>query len=132
MADHDTESISGLIHSILEDARGLIREEIGLARAEIREEFSNIQTAGIAFGAAALAAFIGALLLCGAIGGAVAHLLRWPPWTGYGIVAVLLLGSAFLLVRYGRRRLADVRGLPVTTGTIKENLAWMQSKSAGK
>ena len=45
---------------------------------------------------------------------------------------LLLLSSAYVLVRYGRGRLAHMRALPKTTETVKENLAWMQSKSAEK
>jgi hypothetical protein len=44
-------------------------------------------------------------------------------------VAVLLLGGASALVVYGRGRLTTVRGIPKTFETLKENPAWMQSKS---
>jgi integral membrane sensor domain MASE1 len=132
MAEYETESITGLIRSVLDDTRELIREEIALARAEIREEVTAARTVGMAFGAAAVAAFIGATLLFITIGQAIAYFLQWPTWAGYGIVTVLLLGAAFMVVQYGRRRLANVRALPKTTESVKENLAWMQSKSAGR
>jgi hypothetical protein len=123
----DTESIPGLIRSLLDDTRDLIREEIALARAEVREE---AQTVGFAFGAAALAALIGVTLLCVALGGAIAYFLNWPPWAGYGVMTVLLLGSAYLLVRHGRGHLMKARALPKTIESVKENMAWLQSKSA--
>jgi hypothetical protein len=132
MAEHEAESITGLVRGILDDTRDLIREELALARAEIREEISAVQTVGVAFGGAAVAATIGIVLLCIALGSALAYALNWPAWAGYGIVAVVLLGTAFALVQYGRTRLAQVRALPKTTETVKENLAWMQSKSGGK
>jgi len=62
-------------------------------------------------------------------GRALAYIVGWPAWSGYGIVAVVLFIAAFLLVRYRRGRLSRVRALPKTTETLKENLAWMQSKS---
>jgi hypothetical protein len=132
MAEPDNNSIAGLIRSLLEDTRDLIREEIALARVEIREEITAARAVAIAFGSAALAAVLGTTILSIAIGAGVAYLLGWPAWAGYGIVAVLLLGGAYLLVRYGRGELAKVRALPKTTQTVKENLAWMQSKSADK
>jgi fructose-specific phosphotransferase system IIC component len=132
MADYDVNSVPGLIRGVLDDTRTLIREELALARAEIREEVSAAQTVAIAFGAAAVGAVIGAVLLFVAIGGALAYVLTWPAWAGYGIVAVLLLGGTYGLVIYGRKRLASVRALPNTTETVKENLAWMQTKSATK
>jgi Putative Actinobacterial Holin-X, holin superfamily III len=132
MAEYEAESIPGLVRSILDDTRDLIREELALARAEIRDEMSAVQTVGVAFGGAALAGAIGTVLLGIALGGALAYALNWPAWAGYGIVAVLLLAGAFALVQYGRGRLARVRALPKTTETVKENLAWMQSKSGGR
>ena len=108
----------------------LIREELALARAEIREEVSTVKSAAAAFAGALLTAAIGAILLAVTIGGAIAYFLNWPAWAGYGIVAVLLLAAGYLLVRYGRDRLARIRALPQTTATVKENVAWMQSKSA--
>lgn len=134
MAEHDMEfdSISGLIRGLVHDARELIREEIALARAEIREEIAAAQAVGMAFAASAVTALLGATLVWTTLGGLVAWLLIWPTWAGYGIVAVLLLVCAFVFLQYGRRRLAKVRALPKTTQTVKENLAWMQSRSAEK
>ena len=132
MAEHDADTIPGLVRSLLEDTRDLIREEIALARAEIRDELSAVQTVGMAFGAAVVAGLIGSTILCIALGAAVADLLDWPAWSGYAIVATLLLGGAFLAVRFGRGRLSAIRALPQTTETVKENLAWIQNKSGSK
>ena len=124
-----TSSVSGIIHSVLEDARELIREEIAVARAEIREEMSAAQTIGMAFGAAAVAGLTAVVLLCVAIGGAVADLFDWPTWAGLGIMAVLLGAAAFFAVRYGQGQLGQLRALPKTTATVRENMAWIQDKS---
>jgi hypothetical protein len=132
MGEPNTHSIPELIRSLLQDTRDLIREEIALARAEIREDIGAAQTVGIAFGSAAFAGLLGATLLGIAIGGLLAYLFGWPSWAGYGLVAVLLLVGAFVLVRYGRGQLGKVRALPKTTETVKENLAWIQSKSDGE
>jgi fructose-specific phosphotransferase system IIC component len=132
MAEPDTNSIPALIRSVLEDTRDLIREELALARAEIREQMTTVKTVGIAFGAAAFAAVVGSVLLCIAVGGVIAYLFTWPMWAGYGTVAVLLLIGAALFVLIGQSQLAAIRALPKTTQTVKENLAWMKSKSAEK
>ena len=124
------ESTPELIRSLFADTRDLIREEIALARTEIRDEVTAARTVGAAFGGAAVAGVLGVTVLCIAIGGAIAYALGWPAWAGYGIVAVLLLAAAFLLVRYGRQQLGKLRALPKTTETLKENLSWIQSKSA--
>jgi hypothetical protein len=132
MAEPDNNSIPALIRGLLEDTRDLIREEIALARAEIRDQIANAQTVAVAFGSAALAALLAGVLFCIALGGAIAKIFDLSAWAGYAIVGVLLVIAALVLFLYGQFRLARVRALPKTTETIKENLAWMQSKSAEK
>ena len=133
MAEYDQHtSIPALIKGLLDDARDLIREELQLARAEIREEISALQTVAIAFVIAAVVGVLGAMLLSIAFGGALAYFLRWPPWAGYGAVAVLFLAAGWGLCLYARGRLRAIRAIPNTTETIKENLAWMQNKSGLK
>jgi fructose-specific phosphotransferase system IIC component len=133
MAEYDEHtSIPGLIKGLLDDARDLIREELQLARAEIREEITALQTVAIAFGVAAVVGLVGVMLLSVAVGGALAYFLHWPSWAGYGIVAVLLLAGGWGLCLYGRGKLRVIRAIPNTTETIKENLAWMQNKSVQK
>ena len=128
MAEPTSESIPALIRGVMEDARQLIRQEIALARVEIREEASKVQTAGIAFGAAAITGLIAVVLLCVALGGAIAYALSWPTWAGYGVVAILLAATAIGCVTMGRSRLSTVSALPNTTATVRENMAWIQGK----
>jgi fructose-specific phosphotransferase system IIC component len=130
MAEYDERTtIPALIRGLLDDARDLIREELQLARAEIREEISQVQSAAIAFAVAAAVGLMGAMLLSVAIGGAIAYFLRWPPWAGYGVTAILFLAAGWGLCLYGRGRVKALRAMPETTETMKENLAWMQNKS---
>jgi fructose-specific phosphotransferase system IIC component len=132
MAEQETTSIPALIRSVVDDARQLIREEIALAKAEIREEASAVQSVGIAFGSAALLAMIGVVLLCIALGGAIAYLFNAPPWVGHGVLAILLGGGAYFLFNRGRASLAKIRALPTTTESLRENIAWIRSKSSSR
>jgi integral membrane sensor domain MASE1 len=129
MTDND-QSFADLFHNLVADTRDLVREEIALARAEIREEMSKVGAVATAFGGAALAGSIGVILLCIALGGAIAFLVNWPPWAGYGLVAIVLLTMAALLGFYGWRRLAAFRGLPRTAATVKENFEWIRARSS--
>jgi putative superfamily III holin-X len=130
MAEYDEHtSIPGLIKGLLDDARDLIREELQLARAEIREEITALQTVTIAFAVAAVVGLLGAMLFSVALGGALAYFLGWPPWAGYGIMALLFLAGGWGLCLFARGRLRAIRAIPNTTATIKENLTWMQNKS---
>jgi len=130
VAEYERDSIAGIIRSLLDDTRELIREELALFRAEVREEIAAVQAVGVSFAIAAFVALIGSVLLAIGIGGGLAYLLGWPSWSGYLIVALLMLGGAFGLVVFARGRLATMRALPKTTETLKENMAWIQSKSA--
>lgn len=130
MSEYRSEpSIKELISGVLDDTRELIREEIALARAELREELSKARTAAIALTTAVMTGVIGVVMLCVAAGGALADALDWPAWGGYGIVALMLLGAALALVAVGRKRLASIRPLPKTMGSLRENVEWVQTAS---
>ena len=132
MAEHHTSSIPELLRSVLEDARDLIREELALVRAEIREEAAACQRIGVAFAAGAVLGLIALIMLCIAIGGATADLFNAPPWLGYGVVALLLGAAAFFCMNRGRTGLGNLRGLPKTAESLRENWAWIQSKSSSR
>jgi hypothetical protein len=132
MTAKETDSMAGLVRSVLADTRELIRAELDLMRAEVREEVLSARAAGLAFGGAVFAGLLGLALFSVALGSAVAYWLDWPAWTGYAIVSVLLFAGACLAAIYGRKRLSNVRALPKTRATLKENLTWIQTKSAPK
>jgi MFS family permease len=132
MAEHGSESISSLVRSVLADTRELLREELALARAEVREEIAGVRSAAMAFAGAALVALLGTALLSVAIGGAIAYWLGWPNWAGYGAIAILMLIGAAVLLGYGRRQVTELRALPATRKTLKENVEWIQNKSGQK
>jgi uncharacterized membrane protein YqjE len=123
------ESLGGLIRGILTDLRTLIREEVALARVEIREQATRARAAAMSFGMAigALAFGVTFLLIAVAIG--VADLLNWPVWTGFLIVAVLLALIGFVMLSSGRKQLRDVRAVPeATVTTLKENSEWIAKR----
>lgn len=120
---HETDaSIGELIRGAMGDARELIREEVALARAELRHELSKASSAAIGFGVAAaalwfaLAAFVVALSL------EIAAMFAWPVWSGFAIVGVLLAVVGAAGYASGRRAVANVQPLPRTMHTLKENL----------
>src|SRR3954468_22274372 len=123
------ESLGGLIRGILTDLRTLIREEVALARVEIREQATRARAAAMSFGMAigALAFGVTFLLIAVAIG--VADLLNWPVWTGFLIVAVLLALIGFVMLSSGRKKLQTVHAVPEeTVTTLKENSEWIAKR----
>lgn len=121
-----TESLGSLVRGVLMDLRTLIREEISLARVEIREQATRARAAAMSFGVAAGALVFGGIFLLIAVAMGIADLLNWPVWAGFLIVAIALgLVGAFTLSS-GRRQLRAFRAVPEeTVTTLKENSEWI-------
>ena len=125
MAEYEKDSIGGLVRSVLEDTRELIREEIALARAEIREEMSKAKASGASFGAAALAGL--PLVFLRDVGLDQPDADRRPHPHERSIRDAGGAPDADRNQRDRRRR--KCHG---TAATVKENLEWIQSKSGQK
>lgn len=124
---HD--SIRGLIRGILGDIRTLIREEIALARVEMREQVGRARAAAVSFGIAAGALAFGGIFLLVAIAMGIANVLNWPTWTGFLIVAVLLSIVGVVTLSSGRRQIRTVHAVPEeTVTTLKENSEWIAKR----
>jgi hypothetical protein len=114
------ESLGGLVRSTLDDVRELVREELLLARVELRQELNKATAAGVQFGAAAVSLWFAAAFLLAAVALGISAAFNWPAWAGFGIVAVLLAIAGLVFVSGGRRAVREVRPLPRTVETIKE------------
>lgn len=124
-----SESIGSLLHGIFTDLRVLVREEIALARAELREQVGRARAAAISLGLAAAALAIGAVFLLIAIATAIADLLGWPVWAGFLALAVLLGFLGFAAMLFGRTQLRRVHAVPTeTVSTLKENAEWIAKR----
>jgi len=123
------ESIRGLIRGILMDLRTLIREEIALARVEIREQAGRARAAAVSFGIAAAAMTFGGIFLLIAMATGIADLLNWPNWAGFFVVALLLAVGGFVMLASGRRHLQNFHAVPTETqSTLKENSEWIAKR----
>jgi hypothetical protein len=120
---HVTEaSVPSLIRGALDDVRELFREELALARAEMREELGKATASAARFGAGGVALWFAAMFLLVTIALVISSLLEWPAWAGFGIVALVLAIAGAVLVMSGRSALRDVRPMPRTLQSMKENL----------
>ena len=133
MADSRTApSIPTLVRGVLADARELMREEVALLRSEAMEQAEAAKGVGLMFGAALVLALVGVALLCVAIAAAAADLFNIPAWVSYMVLAVLLAIVAYVLYGNGRTQVAQMQVLPKTRESLRENVAWIQSKSNSK
>ena len=123
------ESLRGLLRGILMDLRTLIREEIALARVEIREQAGRAKAAALSFGIAVAALAFGGVFLLIALATAIADLLNWPVWSGFLIVAVVLSVVGVVTLTSGRKQLQSVHAVPEETiSTLKENSEWIAKR----
>jgi MFS family permease len=123
------ESIGGLIRGIMADVRQLMREEIALARVEMREQAQRAKLAAIALGTAVVALAIGGVFLLVSLAVGIADLLDWPVWAGFFIVALVLCVAGMVMLSTGRKRLSNVRPLPEQTmQSLKENSEWIAKR----
>jgi Flp pilus assembly protein TadB len=118
---HESESVPGLVKGALDDVRDLIREEVALARAELRYELSKVTAAGVQFGIAAVSLWFAGMFLLVAVALGLAALFSWPAWAGFAVVAVLLAVAGVVAFVGGRKAVRQVQPLPRTVDSIKEN-----------
>jgi len=119
---HETDaSVGGLVRGALEDVRELFREEVALARAEMRHELHKASGAAVGFGIAAVALTFAAGCLVVALALGIATLVEWPAWSGFAVVAILMAVVGAVGYAAARRAMSTVQPLPRTVHTLKEN-----------
>jgi len=124
-----SESIGSLLRGIFADLRTLVREEIALARVELREQAGRAKAAGISLALAAAALVIGLVFLLIAMATAIADALNWPVWAGFLALSVLLGCAGVAAMLFGRSQLRRVHAVPTeTVSTLKENAAWIAKR----
>ena len=125
----DKESIGSLVRGILTDFRELIREEVALARVEIREQAGRARAAAMSLGAAVVALAFGGTFLLVALAVGIADLLDWPVWAGFLILSVALGAGGWAMLTSGRKRLQTIHAVPQqTVETLKENSEWIAKR----
>jgi hypothetical protein len=126
--DPQADSITHTLGRVIDDVRELFREEMSLARAELRHEISSFGEAvtRMSAGAAAGAFAIGFLLL--GIAQGFANLVGWPAWGGYIAMAIVLGIVAAVALQSGRKRAKQIAAVPQTVESIKETKEWMKDR----
>ena len=118
---HREESVGELVRGALDDVRELFREELSLGKAELRQEVGKMSSAAVQFGAGGVSLWFSAMFFLVAIALGVSALFAWPAWAAFGAVAIVLAAFGTFLVFAGRSTMRDVRPLPRTVESVKEN-----------
>jgi MFS family permease len=123
-------SLTALVAGIVNDLQNLLRQELQLARTEVRQEWDKTKTAAASMAAAAGLGAVAGLLLCLMLA-ALLHEeagLKW--WHSYGIVGGVLALFSLLLFAVGRAKASEVHVIPPKTAeTLKEDVQWIRNQT---
>ena len=110
-------SVGQLLGEISKDFSTLIRQEVELAKTEVRESVSKASKAGSMLGGAALAGHMVVLFLSVALWWGLGNSIG-RGWAALAVAAIWAVIAAVLMT-VGRSQLKEVTGLPKTTETAK-------------
>jgi uncharacterized membrane protein HdeD (DUF308 family) len=130
MAQDQSESFSTLISGALNDVRELFRQEIALAKYEVRQEIRKAVAALIALAAGAVVLLFAALFVLTGVARGFASLVNWPLWAGFFIVGGVLAIVGIVLLVSARSRIRTLNVVPPqTTQTVKEDVEWLKRQT---
>jgi hypothetical protein len=128
MAPHE-ESIPDLIRGTIRDGLALVRDEIFLARSELREEITRIKSGLITVVAAVVVGLLALIMMLNTVAWGVVYAFDWPTWAGFAVIAVPLVIIAVALGMMGKSLLARDRYMPKSVDTLKENAEWIRART---
>jgi Putative Actinobacterial Holin-X, holin superfamily III len=120
------ETLGALFAAASKDLSALVRDEIALAKAEIRLDVKNGATGGAMFGAAAFLGVLALILLSIAAAYGLVALGLHPGWAFLIVAGVYLLVAAVLGL-VGKRAVSKVGPPERTIRTSKETAAFLKS-----
>jgi len=125
-AEPEQTSIGELIGEISDDLSKLFRQEVELAKVELKQEASKAGKAAGMLGAAGFAGYMTVLLLSFALVYALANVMDHG-WA-FLIVAVIWGIVGAVLFANGRKKAKDVSPMPTrTVETLKEDAQWLKN-----
>jgi hypothetical protein len=114
----ETPSLGELLGEVSRDLSTLFRQEVELAKAELKETASRAGRGAGLMGGAGVAGYMAVLFLSLTIWVALGYLIGLG-WSGV-IMTVIWAIVALILLSVGRRQLKTVRGMPDTADTLKK------------
>jgi len=124
------QSVSTIVSGIVADVQNLARQEVALAKQELREELNTAKDAGIKLGIAIGILAVGGLFVLIALALGISAALGWPSWTGFAIVGVVFAVAGYILLSSAQKEIRQVQPVPQQTiDTMKENVEWIKDRT---
>ncbi|MFP5336128.1 MAG: phage holin family protein [Actinomycetes bacterium] len=121
-------TIGQLVVDVQRDVSELVRYEVALAKAELRDDAKQAGLGAGLFGGAGYFAVVASILLFVAAAYGLHEGAGWPRWLSFLAVAVVLLLLAALMALVGRGRVRKVRPPERTIATTKGTIAAVKGK----
>jgi hypothetical protein len=123
--DVSQRSMAEVVSDILQNIQAILRAELHLAKAEVRQEARHAVRAGLLLIAgAAMGLSAWTFVLWTAVLGLAT---RMPYWAATAIVGGALAVLCAVLISVGRARLRHVKATPERTAeTLRDNLQWIK------
>ena len=119
-------TLGELVAGMTADVGTLVRKELELAKAEVREEARTSGKAVGLFGAAGIAAHLALLFVSFALAWGLAEVL--PTGFAFLLVGLLYAAVAAFLAVQAKSRMREVRPPENTIETVKEDVVWARAR----
>ena len=120
-------SLTSLVNGIVNDAQELMKQQLALFQAEIKEDMRKTTEASSAMGAGLAVTLVGSILLCFTL----VYLLHWAfyprveLWVWFAVVGAVVTGVGGGLIWWAWAKFHSFNPLPDKTAqALKENLEW--------
>jgi len=121
--------VSTLVSQVAEDLSTLMRQELELAKTEVKQEAARAGKAGASLGGAGLAGWLAILFLSLAVMFALGNVMDLG-WAALIVTVVWAIAAGVLFVT-GKKKLAEVNPVPEkTVETVKEDVRWVQNRNS--
>ena len=118
-------SLGELFAEMTSDMGTLVRKEIELAKLEIQEEGTRVGKGVGMLGGAGVAGWLALLFLSLALAWLIDQALNTA--LSFAIVGVVWAVVALVLISMGKKQLNEIKAMPNTTETIKEDVRWAKA-----
>jgi len=113
-----TSSVGELLSEVSRDISTLMRQEVDLAKAELKESASRAGKGAGLFGGAGMAGVLALVFLSVALWWGLGYLMG-NAWSAV-VVAIIWGVVALILALVGKREIESISGMPNTVDTLKE------------
>lgn len=124
-AEQEEQPLGELFSELSGNLQQLMRKEVELAKVEATEQAKRAGKAGAMFGGAAVAGFLGVLLVLFAAAWGLAEAI--PTGLAFLAVGLLVLVVAALLAVSGKKKASEIRPPQQTVQTLKQDVQVAQT-----